>query len=140
LLEPFLTCDPERIARVLTLVEAAETRGEKWEGGLQLAMQVVLVSPKFLFRVELDDRSQGAEALPLDEYQLASRLSYFLWSTMPDEELLNLAGKKGRKMGRAPMICLLSVRRFVCVSSFRLFPFQRHARIHSLTASCAVSG
>jgi hypothetical protein len=84
----------DEIDRLVKLVESVEKRGEKWEAGVQLAMQAVLVSPKFLFRVELDDRPQSAEPRPLDEYQLASRLSYFLWSTMPDDELLDLAGKK----------------------------------------------
>jgi hypothetical protein len=84
----------DEVDRLVRLVEAAEKRGDKWEGGIQLALQAVLVSPKFLFRVELDDRPDSAEPHPIDEYQLASRLSYFLWSTMPDAELLALAGKK----------------------------------------------
>jgi hypothetical protein len=57
-------------------------------------LQAVLVSPKFLFRIELDDRPNTPQAHPIDEYQLASRLSYFLWSSMPDEELFALAAKK----------------------------------------------
>ena len=56
--------------------------------------QAVLCSPKFLFRVELDHRPDSAEPHPLDDHQLASRLSYFLWSSMPDEELFALAEKK----------------------------------------------
>jgi hypothetical protein len=82
---------PEEIDRLLRLVDAAEKRGEKWEAAMQLALQAVLVSPKFLFRVELDSRPDSADAHPIDEYQLASRLSYFLWSTMPDQELFDLA-------------------------------------------------
>jgi len=58
-----------------------------------MAIQAVLVSPKFLFRVELDDRPQSLEPHPLDEYALASRLSYFIWATMPDDELFALAAK-----------------------------------------------
>jgi hypothetical protein len=84
----------EEVERLAGLVEAAEKRGQKWEAGIQLAMEAVLVSPKFLFRVELDDRPDSAGPHPIDEYQLASRLSYFLWSTMPDDELLALAAKK----------------------------------------------
>jgi mono/diheme cytochrome c family protein len=87
------TTTPE-VDRLVKLVEAAESRGEKWEAGLQLALQAVLVSPKFLFRIELDDRPSTPQAHPIDEFQLASRLSYFLWSSMPDEELLSLAAKK----------------------------------------------
>lgn len=82
------------VERLVKLVEAAESRGEKWEAGVQLAMQAVLVSPKFLFRVELDDRPDSPEPHPLDEYQLASRMSYFLWSSMPDDELFDLAARK----------------------------------------------
>src|SRR5439155_11122460 len=67
---------------------------ERWEGGVRLAMQAVLVSPKFLFRLELDDRPDSPDPHPIDEYQLASRLSYFLWSSMPDDELFELAARK----------------------------------------------
>jgi mono/diheme cytochrome c family protein len=81
----------EEVRRVSALVEEAQAEGEKWEAGVQRAIQAILCSPKFLFRVELDDRPQSPEPRPLDEFQLASRLSYFLWSTMPDDELLDLA-------------------------------------------------
>jgi len=83
----------DEVERLAKLAEAASAAGQSWEGGLQLAMQAVLCSPKFLFRAELDDRPDSPEVRPLDEYQLASRLSYFLWSTMPDEELSRLAEK-----------------------------------------------
>ncbi|GDY19744.1 filamin [Verrucomicrobiota bacterium] len=81
------------IERLVKVVEATEARGQSWEAGIQFAVQAVLISPKFLFRVELDDRPTQPQAHPLDEFQLASRLSYFLWSTMPDDELFELAGK-----------------------------------------------
>lgn len=83
----------EEVERLARFVDDAVQRGEKWEAGMQLAMQAVLVSPKFLFRVELDDRPQADEPRPIDEFQLASRLSYFLWATMPDDELFDLAAK-----------------------------------------------
>jgi len=76
------------------LVDSVVTGGDKWEAGLQIALQAVLCSPKFLFRVELDDRPDQKEPRPLDEFQLASRLSYFLWSSMPDDQLIELAKKK----------------------------------------------
>ena len=85
----------EEVDRLVSFVEAAEKGGEKWEAGIQLAMQAVLVSPKFLFRLELDSGPPAkTEVVALNEFQLASRLSYFLWSTMPDQELADLAGKK----------------------------------------------
>ncbi len=84
----------EEVERLAQLVEATEKEGESWEAGMRLALQAVLCSPKFLFRVELDDRPTSKEPQVLDEYQLASRLSYFLWSTMPDAELFELAATK----------------------------------------------
>ncbi|MDA1191556.1 MAG: DUF1592 domain-containing protein [Candidatus Poribacteria bacterium] len=81
----------DELERLVSLVEGVVAAGEKWESGIQLAVQATLCSPKFLFRVELDDRPTNAGQQSLDDLQLASRLSYFLWSTMPDDELLELA-------------------------------------------------
>jgi hypothetical protein len=68
--------------------------GKTFEAGVAHAMVAVLASPRFLFRLE---KAEGAETSAatanVDEYSLASRLSYFLWSTMPDDELLTLAGR-----------------------------------------------
>jgi hypothetical protein len=90
----------EEVARLVKLAEDAQKRDDSWEEAMQLAMQAVLVSPKFLFRVELDQSKaeQGVNTPrspePISEYHLASRLSYFLWSSMPDDELFALAGRK----------------------------------------------
>jgi hypothetical protein len=84
----------DEVERLLRFVDQAQKDGQRFEAGIQLAMQAVLCSPKFLFRVELDDRPDMAEPHAIDDYQLASRLSYFLWSTMPDDELFSLAAKK----------------------------------------------
>src|SRR5262245_62131226 len=86
--------EPEELARSIQLVETALASGEKWESAIQLAMQGTLCLPKFLFHVELDDQTAGSTVRALDEFQLASRLSYFLWSTMPDDTLLDIAEKK----------------------------------------------
>lgn len=89
----------DEVGRLVQLVTDAQARGAKWEAGIQVAFQAVLCSPKFLFRLELDDGKRGPQAgrlnevVELDDWQLASRLSYFLWSSMPDEELFNLASK-----------------------------------------------
>jgi hypothetical protein len=57
-------------------------------------MAAVLASPRFLFRLEAPASDQlTARFANVDEYSLASRLSYFLWSTMPDAELLQLASR-----------------------------------------------
>jgi hypothetical protein len=85
---PATTAEVDRLCQ---LAQAAIDSGDKWEAAMQFAMQAVLVSPKFLFRLELDDRPEAPEARALDEFQLASRLSYFLWSSMPDDELTQLA-------------------------------------------------
>ncbi|HSH17713.1 MAG TPA: DUF1592 domain-containing protein, partial [Verrucomicrobiae bacterium] len=68
--------------------------GGRFEEGVKLALQAVLVSPHFLFRGELQPEPNNPQAVfPIDEFSLASRLSYFLWSTMPDDELFALADK-----------------------------------------------
>lgn len=82
------------LQRLIKIVESVEGSGGSWEAGVQLAIQAVLASPKFLFRAELDDRPTAAATRPIDEYHLASRLSYFLWSSMPDDELFELAAKQ----------------------------------------------
>ncbi len=86
--------DRETVDRLAALAEVFYSQPDHtFESAITEAMAAVLVSPRFLFREEslepADDR-----AYPLvDEYALASRLSYFLWSTMPDEELFRLAGE-----------------------------------------------
>lgn len=87
---PATKSEVDRLAKLVAEVEAG---GEKWEAGMQLAIESVLASPKFLFRAELDDRPTELATRPLDEYQLASRLSYFLWSSMPDDELFAAAAR-----------------------------------------------
>ena len=76
------------------VLAAAEQAPPSWEARIALAMRAVLASPKFLYRAELNSRPTEKEAHPIDDFQLASRLSYFLWSTMPDQELFDLAAKK----------------------------------------------
>ena len=68
--------------------------GRTFEEGIGRAMMAVLASPRFLFRVESPEpgAAPGRHA-PLDEWSLASRLSYFLWSSLPDDELFALAGR-----------------------------------------------
>jgi mono/diheme cytochrome c family protein len=84
----------DELARLADLVEAAVERGDTFEQGVQIGMQAVLVSPHFLFRIENDDRPHDPTARHnLGDYELATRLSYFLWSSMPDDELFALADK-----------------------------------------------
>jgi hypothetical protein len=72
--------------------ETSEAPGESFESSVGRAMVAVLASPRFLFRVEDPVAAPASELYPqIDEYALASRLSYFLWSSMPDNELIELA-------------------------------------------------
>ena len=67
-----------------------------FEAGIQMAVQRILVSPEFLFRIERDPAGVPPNtAYRISNLELASRLSFFLWSSMPDEELLDLA-ERGR--------------------------------------------
>ena len=79
-------------ASLTKFVGIAKANGQSTEQGIQLALQAMLVSPNFLFRIEHDPRpTDSATAHPVSQIELASRLSYFLWSSMPDDELLALA-------------------------------------------------
>ncbi|MEW4491022.1 DUF1592 domain-containing protein [Thalassoglobus sp. JC818] len=71
--------------------DAESSSSLSFEQRIGRAMTAVLASPRFLFRVE-HARTYDAETYPeVDEFSLASRLSYFLWSTMPDDQLMQLA-------------------------------------------------
>ena len=80
------------VERLMKLYDLARRNGEPFEGGVAQALKAVLVSPNFLFRGELQPEPDNPKAVHLvNEFELASRLSYFLWSTMPDAELFALA-------------------------------------------------
>jgi hypothetical protein len=84
----------EEINRLTQFARQARQQGESFERSIQLALSAALVSPHFLFRGELQPDPGNAKAAYLvDEFALASRLSYFLWSSTPDEELLSLASR-----------------------------------------------
>jgi len=84
---------PDELQRLTALYDKARRAGQVPEGALRLVAKALLVSPNFLFRTENDPGTGGNIAL--DNYEIASRLSYFLWSSMPDPILLDLA-KAGR--------------------------------------------
>ena len=85
----------EDLDRLVSFIDIAAEHGDGWETGLKLAMTAILTSPHFVFRVELDPDPTSLEPHPLNDYELASRLSYFLWSSMPDDTLFALA-KEGK--------------------------------------------
>ncbi|HLK64597.1 MAG TPA: DUF1592 domain-containing protein [Bryobacteraceae bacterium] len=80
------------VASLTKFVGIAKAHGQSTEQGIQLALQAMLVSPNFLFRIEHDPNPIDPTAVhPVSDVELASRLSYFLWSSMPDDELVGLA-------------------------------------------------
>ncbi len=85
----------EDVNKLVSLTMMARREGDSFEEGLVQALQAMLVSPHFLFRIEQDRPSAGLDKLqPIGQYEMASRLSYFLWSSMPDDELLRLADEQ----------------------------------------------
>jgi hypothetical protein len=87
--------DEPTLKRLVELAGSVSRQPDKtFEAGIAQAMVAILASPRFLFREERAEAAPSGKVYPyVDEYSLASRLSYFLWSSMPDEELFRLAGQ-----------------------------------------------
>ncbi len=128
----------QELASKLELVRLAQNEGDTFQEGIRLALQAILSSPNFLFRIEaivhtsivhsvrfvanapmlamaaqrptIDDRQSTIDEYPVSDIELASRLSYFLWASMPDEELLR-AAKAGTL--RKPGVLEAQVRRMI---------------------------
>ncbi len=84
--------DRDHLDRLVELAESVYADGnDTFESGIAKSMTAILASPRFLFREESTIESSGSVHPLIDEYSLASRLSYFLWSSMPDEELMEHA-------------------------------------------------
>jgi hypothetical protein len=77
------------VERYLSLFDRASKRSDSYEQSLKLALKGVLVSPSFLFLIDAPPDKPGAYLL--GQYEVASHLAYFLWASMPDEELFRLA-------------------------------------------------
>lgn len=93
------------------LVSMVRRGGDSFEDGIQLALEAVLISPNFLFRIEQDRRPKDPGYVRyVNDYELASRLSYFLWSSMPDDALFALAAD-GRL--REPKVLAEQVERMI---------------------------
>ena len=83
---------PDEVKRLAALAKQVRDDGGLFEEGIQVAMQAVLTSPHFLFKVEKNRTvAEGQPSPPISDYELATRVSYFLWSSMPDDELLLMA-------------------------------------------------
>jgi mono/diheme cytochrome c family protein len=97
--------DEPTLDRLCALASAISGEpGQNFEAGVRQAMVAVLASPRFLFRIEETESASanaGEPFAPVDDYALASRLSYFLWSSMPDHELFELA-KQGELRNNLP--------------------------------------
>jgi hypothetical protein len=95
---------PAELAPYLSLIDLARQQGDSAELGLQQAFQALLVAPSFLYRIEPDPPAGSTRGL--DGFELASRLSYFLWSSMPDQELFARAadGSLGQPEGLAAQV------------------------------------
>ena len=76
---------------LLGVFDLARANKLAYPAALRLMLKAVLVSPQFLFITPAKEPESGQAIVPLDDYQLASRLSYLLWATMPDAELSGLA-------------------------------------------------
>jgi cytochrome c5 len=96
---------------VLAFYQEGRKAGGDFDAGIRAALPRVLASPSFLFRSEQDLTSAPVNsAHPISELELASRLSFFLWSSIPDDELLDLAI---RRRLRAPGVLERQVRRML---------------------------
>jgi hypothetical protein len=81
---------------LMGLYRKSRNEGGNFEAGIQMALEGLLASPGFLFRIERDPVGMaGNTVYQLGDLELASRLSFFLWSSLPDEELLSIA-EQGR--------------------------------------------
>ena len=101
---------PAEVDRFVKLSMSSIEDGESYEGAVQVAIQAMLVSPYFIFKVEAPE-AKTPEGYPLvNEFELASRLSYFLWSTAPDDQLLSLAW---RRQLRDPTVLTAQVKRMI---------------------------
>jgi hypothetical protein len=91
------------VNQLVSLADSVRAHGDSFNEGICIAIEKILISPNFLFRIERDHTAPqvaglhpvalkaASDAQPLNDYELASRLSYFLWSSMPDDELTRMA-------------------------------------------------
>jgi mono/diheme cytochrome c family protein len=100
---------PTETDRFTALIASSQAAGDSFEEGVAVAVQAMLVSPDFLFRIERGT-ANGASVAPIDPYSLASRLSYFLWSSMPDDALMQAAAS-GKL--REPKVLEAQIRRML---------------------------
>ncbi len=84
--------DALEIDKAVRLIGASRAQGDSYQRSMQIALQAILSSPNFLHLGQTQQRSGPRERI--NDYELASRLSYFLWGTMPDQELFTVASQQ----------------------------------------------
>ncbi|GDY13588.1 filamin [Planctomycetota bacterium] len=105
--------DDAQVEGLLKVFDAATTAGGSFPIAIRSAVMAMLCSPRFLFLIE-QDPAKGKPDRQIDEPELAVRLSYFLWNSMPDEPLLDLATAGKLRAGLAGEIArMLADQRFV---------------------------
>jgi hypothetical protein len=124
------------VETLLQFYEAGRREGS-FERGIQVALERLLVDPDFIFRLERDPEGLKPGAVyRLPDVELASRLSFFLWSTIPDDELLTLAERGGLKdpgvLARQVRRMLADSRASAMVNNFSSqWLLVRNVRLHS---------
>ena len=83
----------EELDKLVALYQMVRSMGDPYERGIQVAVTAVLASPSFIFLTETDAKPAPGGQEALGDYAIASRLSYFLWSSMPDQALFDLAAQ-----------------------------------------------
>jgi hypothetical protein len=102
---------PDEIEKLVALVHTAQEEEDSFDEGLAVGIQAILVSPDFLFRIERDHAAgPDVTSYPISQYELATRLSYFLWASMPDAELRRAADAGTL---RDPQVLAAQVRRML---------------------------
>src|SRR5262249_8105812 len=100
----------EDLEGLMTFYQRGRKNGD-FESGVRMALQAILASPSFVFRIEaVPANVKPGQIYRVGDLELASRLSYFLWSTLPDDELVNIANQ-GRL--RDPVVLEKQVRRML---------------------------
>jgi len=99
---------PAELDRLVKIYNLARDSKESHTGALRLAMKAVMVSPYFIYRTEWQPEANNRnKVVEIDEFALATRLSYWLWSTTPDDELLSLAFRKQLRAEWTPQVLRL---------------------------------
>jgi len=109
----------EDLAPLLNAFAKAQQAGKNFEQALRAPLTALLINPRFLFRAEHDEPDK--EEWPLSGFEIATRLSYFLWSSMPDRELFKLADE-----GKLRDPAILRAQTLRMIASPKFTNFARH--------------